>query len=94
MINKQEFLQGLKDEINENNLFYSLFHKALELQPKKEEINEKHYYFILSTLESFNEYLNYTSILYDIEKIINKRFNDEITKENILKSIDILIIKE
>lgn len=95
MIKEKEFLKDLITEVNENDLFYGLLYKACELQNKKDEINEKQYYFILSTLEDhFNSYINFTSIIYDINKIIEKRFNDKITKENILHSLNILLIKE
>lgn len=95
MIKEKEFLKDLITEVNENDLFYGLLYKACELQNKKDEINEKQYYFILSTLEDhFNQYINFTSIIYDIMKVIEKRFNDEITKENILHSLNILLIKE
>lgn len=95
MIKEKEFLKDLITEVNENDLFYGLLYKACELQNKSDEANEKQYYFILSTLEDhFNQYINFTSIVYDITKVIKKRFNDEITKENILHSLNILLIKE
>jgi len=95
MIKEKEFLKDLITEVNENDLFYGLLYKACELQNKSDEANEKQYYLILATLEDhFNQYINFTSVIYDIMKVIEKRFNDEITKENILHSLNILLIKE
>lgn len=95
MIKKDDFLKDLIAEIKENDLFYGLLYKACKLHDKQDEINEKQYYFILSILEDhFNEYINYISVVYDITNIIEKRFNGDITKENIIKSLNILLSRE
>ena len=92
---KKRFLELLKNDIQENDLFSGLLIKALENQEKENENQEKQYFFIIQTLENYyNDYINYIGLLYDIMQLLKKRFNNDITKDNILKCIDILIIRE
>lgn len=92
---KKELLQDFKKDFENNSIFNGLIIKAIELHDAENETNEKHYFFILETLEEYyNEYINFNSIIYDIALLLKRRFNDDREKENILKAIDLLIIKE
>lgn len=92
---KKEFLLDFKKEFENNSIFSGLIIKAIELHDRENDTNEKHYFFILDTLETYyNEYINYNSIIYDIANILKKRLNDDREKESILKAIEILLIRE
>ena len=92
---KKDFLIDFKKDFENNLIFNGLIIKAIELHDRENPDNEKHYFFILETLENYyNEYINYNSIIYDIALLLKRRFNDDREKENILKAIDLLIIKE
>ena len=96
---KYDLLEALKKEIEKKELFtivfiktlkaYQLYNNDMESAEKKEA-----FYTILDILSSYNEYISFTSIFFDIEKIIKKRLDNYISYNMILKTIEILQQRE
>lgn len=93
---KKLLLELIKKELKENKLFSIIFVESVELYPAQNSYDDlrKRYYNNINILESYCEYIEFSSIIFDINKLIVKRFNDVLTLENILKCLDILAIKE
>ena len=89
-MNDKNILELLKIELNNNNLFKSIFISAIENHNTKNE----EYFNILNTLNEAYSYINFTYIIYYIDAIIQKRLNDIINLETVSKAIEILMIKE
>lgn len=90
-MNDKNILELLKNELNNNNLFKSIFITAIENHNTK---NEEEYFNILNTLNDAYQYINFTYIIYDLDAIIQKRLNNIINFETVSKAIEILMIKE
>jgi len=90
MIDNKNILELLKKELINNYLFRTLFIKAVE----SHNIKANDYYNILDSLNDAYSYINFTYIIYDVDAIIQKRLNDVINFDTIIKAIEILLIKE
>ena len=89
-MNDKNILELLKNELNNNNLFKNIFIAAIE----NHNISNNEYFNILNTLNDTYQYINFTYIIYDIDSIIQKRLNNIINLETVVKAIEILLIKE
>ena len=90
MIDDKNILLLLKNELSNNNLFKNIFITAIE----KHNAKNDDYFNILNTLNDTYTYINFTYIIYDIDAIIQKRLNNIINIDTVLKAIEILLIKE
>lgn len=97
-MNKKIFIEEIKKELNNNILFKDSFIKAIMYDYEeivlKNESHEKEYFTLINVLEALNDYINYTGLLFDITLLLKRRFNEEITYNNIIKCLDILATKE
>lgn len=96
---KYDLLEALKKEIEKKELFTVLFIDTLKAYQKYNndmESNEKKesFYTLLNVLNNYNDYISFTAIFFDIEKIIKKRLGDCISYNMILKAIEILEQRE
>lgn len=87
----KKILNLLINEINENELFKTIFINAADA---KNSSNDDLYIQLVNTLNKTYSYIDFISIIYDINKIIEKRLNSIVSIDNIRKAIDILLIKE
>ena len=90
-MNNKSILELLKNELNNNNLFKTIFVNATEA---KNSNNDDLYIQLLNTLNKTYSYIDFISIIYDINKIIEKRLNGIVSIDTIIKAIEILMIKE
>ena len=93
---KNKIIDLIITEIENNSLFKNVFIESLELYPdiKENEKLENKFYHCISILENYNCYINYSFLIFDINKLIVKRFNDILNKKNIIAALNILKIKE
>ena len=87
----KKILNLLINEINENELFKTIFVSATDA---KNCNNDDLYIQLLNTLNKTYTYIDFISLIYDINKIIEKRLNGIVSIDTIRKAIDILLIKE
>lgn len=87
----KKILNLLINEINENELFKTIFVSAVDA---KNSNNDDLYIQLLNTLNKTYTYIDFISIIYDINKLIEKRLNGIVSIDTIRKAIDILLIKE
>ena len=91
MIDNKNILELLKNELNNNILLKRIFIDAVDA---KNSSNDDLYIQLVNTLNNTYTYIDFISLIYDINKIIEKRLNDIVNIETVLKAIEILLIKE
>lgn len=95
---KNIFIEELKKELENNILFKDSFIKAIMYDYEsiilKNEGHKTEYYTLINVLEALNDYINYTGLLFDIILLLKRRFNEDITYNNIIKCLNILATKE
>ena len=93
---KETFLNQIKFEAQSNKLFAMVLLNAIELygQRKESERIEQRCYALLDVLNTYNEYIDFIPLVYDLQKIIEKRLNEDYSLINLYKAIDILNQRE
>lgn len=93
---KTKLIDLIVEELQKNKIFEITFIECLEMYPeiKENEKKEKIFYSYVSILENYNCYINYIFLIIDITKLIEKRFNNILNIENVLKSLEIIKFSE
>lgn len=93
---RESFLNQIKFEAQSNKLFAMVLLNAIELygEKKESEKTEQRCYALLDVLDTYNEYIDFVPLVYDLQKIFEKRLNDDYTLINLYKAIDILNQRE
>ena len=93
---KESFLNQIKFEAQSNKLFAIALLNAIELYGEKSESEkiEQRCYALLDVLSTYNEYIDFVPLVYDLQKIIAKRLNEVYSLINLYKAIDILNQRE
>ena len=93
---REALLNQIKFEAQSNKFFAITLLNVVELyaERKESEKTEQRCYALLDVLTTYNEYIDFVPLIFDLQKIIERRLNEDYSLINLFKAIDILKQRE